>query len=68
MTTPAEARELLKRTGLKQVELAAELGRLTGKKYGAQTVSAWFQEGGRGPSDACVVFLKMRLGPDKAGD
>lgn len=60
--TPSEARELLKSLGLKQVELAAELSRLTGKKYGAQTVSGWFQEGGRGPSDACVVFLRMRAG------
>ncbi|RAN30611.1 helix-turn-helix domain-containing protein [Hyphomonas pacifica] len=57
--TPTEARKLLEKTGLKQVELAAEMGRLTGKKYSAQTVSAWFQEGGRGPSDACVIFLQM---------
>lgn len=60
--TPAEARELLEKTGLKQVEVAAEMGRLTGKKYSATVVSQWFREGGRGPSDACVIFLKMRLG------
>ncbi len=59
MTTPAEARELLKKSGLKQVDLAVEMGELTGKKYSPQTVNAWFREGGRGPSDACVIFLKM---------
>ena len=60
MTTPAQARALLDQIGIKQVELAAEMGRLTGKKYSPQTVNAWFREGGRGPSDACVIFLKMK--------
>lgn len=59
MTTPAEARALLRQSGLKQVDLAAEMGRLTGRHYSPQTVNAWFREGGRGPSDACVIFLKM---------
>lgn len=62
MTSPAEARELLKKTGLKQVELAAEMSSLTGRHYSPQTVNAWFREGGRGPSDACVIFLRMWKG------
>lgn len=68
MTTPSEARALLERSGLKQGELAAEMSRITGRSYSPQTVNAWFREGGRGPSDACVTFLRMRLGeghPDR---
>lgn len=67
MTTPSEARALLERAGLKQVELAAEMSRLTGRSYSPQTVNAWFREGGRGPSDACVIFLRMRLGESLPG-
>lgn len=67
MTTPSEARALLERSGLKQIELAAEMSRLTGRAYSPQTVNAWFREGGRGPSDACVIFLKMRLGEGRGG-
>tara|TARA_R110000851_G_scaffold70500_4_gene157225 strand:- start:103 stop:315 length:213 start_codon:yes stop_codon:yes gene_type:complete len=62
MTTPSEARALLDQTGLKQVDLAREMSALSGRHYSPQTVNAWFREGGRGPSDACVIFLKMRLG------
>lgn len=57
--TAAEARVLLEKSGLKQVELAAAMSRLTDRSYSPQTVSAWFRDGGRGPSDACVIFLKM---------
>lgn len=60
--TATEARLMLAATGLTQKQLAAEMSELTDRAYSAVTVSAWFREGGRGPSDACVVFLRMRAG------
>ncbi|WP_300396668.1 hypothetical protein [Henriciella sp.] len=59
MMTPSEARQLLNELELSQVELSEEMGKLTGRAYSKQTVNAWFREGGRGPSDACVIFLRM---------
>ena len=59
-TTPKQAREMLAALDLKQSDLAAEMAAITGKKYSPQTVNAWFRDD-RGPSDACVVFLKMAL-------
>ena len=59
-TTPKQARDMLEVLDLRQSDLAAEMAAITGKKYSAQTVNAWFRDD-RGPSDACVVFLKMAL-------
>lgn len=63
----SDARAALQALQLSQVELAAELAELTGKKYASTTVNKWFTEKGRGPSDVCVVYLKMRLAARESG-
>lgn len=57
--TNEEAKRALDALGMKQVDLARELGQITGKSYSASTVSNWF--GGRGVPDACKVFLTLKL-------
>ena len=57
--TNNEARQALDALDMKQVDLARELGAITGKTYAAPTVSTWF--GSRGLPDAARVYLALKL-------
>ena len=53
-----QAKQALDALGMRQVDLARELGAITGKNYSASTVSNWF--GLRGLPDAAKVYLTLR--------
>lgn len=57
--TNKEAKQALDALGMKQVDLARELGAITSKNYSAATVSNWF--GSRGLPDAARVYLTLKM-------
>ena len=58
--TPAIAREIVKELGIKQVDIADEMSQLGDANYTPQLVNSWLREGGRGPSVAFVIYLRMK--------
>jgi hypothetical protein len=59
--TREEALEAMEKLGINRDDLAEQLGELTGKRYSRPVVSGWLGPKGRGPSEACVVFLKLKM-------
>ena len=57
--TNEQAKQALDALGMRQIDLARELGAITGKNYSASTVSNWF--GLRGLPDAAVVYLTLKM-------
>lgn len=59
--TIEEARAAVKTLGWTQKGLADQMSALTGRTYHQATVAKWLSPKGRGPSDACVIMLKLSL-------
>ncbi|MDJ0922249.1 MAG: hypothetical protein QNI84_14065 [Henriciella sp.] len=57
--TKEEARAALDALNMRPVDLGREMAELTGGQYSKTTVNNWLNV--RGPSDACVIFLRMKL-------
>ena len=57
----SEARQALRVLGMTRIQLGEAMNDLTHKKYGIQTINAWFAPKGRAIPDVLQVFLQMEM-------